>query len=205
MTQRPATIKGEATKARIVSAYAALIVSRGLAATTLDDIRAATGTSKSQLFHYFPGGKEELLMAVARFEADRAMDQMRARVPSLSSWAGWSQWREQLLGEYDRHGRDCPLGILIIEIDRASSGARALVTELTEQLQRMIQTGIENMQADGSVRADLDARRCARSLSAGIHGASALMLTTGSTAYLADVIDTAVEHLRSGIPLSADL
>ncbi|MCK9928129.1 TetR/AcrR family transcriptional regulator [Frankia sp. Mgl5] len=32
---------------------AALIRERGMAAATLDDIREATATSKSQLFHYF--------------------------------------------------------------------------------------------------------------------------------------------------------
>jgi AcrR family transcriptional regulator len=39
---------------------------KGIAKATLDDTRARTGTSKSQLFHYFPEGKDALLLAVAR-------------------------------------------------------------------------------------------------------------------------------------------
>jgi AcrR family transcriptional regulator len=41
-------------------------VGKGIAKATLDDTRARTGTSKSQLFHYFPEGKDALLLAVAR-------------------------------------------------------------------------------------------------------------------------------------------
>jgi len=32
----------------------------------LDDVCARTATSKGQIFHYFPGGKEELLMSTGR-------------------------------------------------------------------------------------------------------------------------------------------
>ncbi len=35
---------------------------------------ARTGTSKGQLFHYFPAGKDELLVAVAQFEADQVLE-----------------------------------------------------------------------------------------------------------------------------------
>src|SRR5258708_3677311 len=49
------TAKGEATRRRIIEGAAAEIRDRGVAATTLDDIREHTQTSKSQLFHYFPG------------------------------------------------------------------------------------------------------------------------------------------------------
>ncbi|MFG1962444.1 TetR/AcrR family transcriptional regulator [Nonomuraea sp. NPDC049028] len=51
------TAKGRATRARIVMGAAELLREQGVALTTLDDIRGRTGTSKSQLFHYFPAGK----------------------------------------------------------------------------------------------------------------------------------------------------
>ncbi|MYS78611.1 TetR family transcriptional regulator, partial [Streptomyces sp. SID5926] len=65
------TAKGRATRRRIVEGAAVELRERGVASTTLDDIMARTATSKSQLFHYFPAGKDELLVEVARFEADR--------------------------------------------------------------------------------------------------------------------------------------
>ena len=45
------TPKGAATRARIVETAADLVLARGFGGTSLDDIRAGTSTSKSQLFH----------------------------------------------------------------------------------------------------------------------------------------------------------
>jgi AcrR family transcriptional regulator len=67
------TTKGRATRQRIVEGAAAEIRARGVAIATLDDVRSHTHTSKSQLFHYFPGGKEQLLLAVAEHEAQRVL------------------------------------------------------------------------------------------------------------------------------------
>ena len=58
------TAKGRATRTRIIEGAAAHLHSAEPGEMTLDDVRAITATSKGQLFHYFPGGKEELLVAV---------------------------------------------------------------------------------------------------------------------------------------------
>ena len=62
------TAKGERTRARIVEAAARLIYERGVAGTSLDDIRSAAGVSGSQLSHYF-AGKDELVQAVIGYQA----------------------------------------------------------------------------------------------------------------------------------------
>ena len=69
------TAKGLATRRRIIEGAAAEIRERGVAVTTLDDVRARTQTSKSQVFHYFPGGKEQLLLAVAQHEAELVLSE----------------------------------------------------------------------------------------------------------------------------------
>ena len=63
------TAKGERTRARIVEAAAGLIYERGVAGTSLDDIRSAAGVSGSQLSHYF-AGKDELVQAVIGRQAE---------------------------------------------------------------------------------------------------------------------------------------
>src|SRR5271163_2321759 len=63
VTAASTTEQGRATKQRIVAAAAELIGERGVAGTSLDDIRAATSSSKSQLYHYF-GDKHGLVEAV---------------------------------------------------------------------------------------------------------------------------------------------
>src|SRR5437899_267487 len=49
----PATAKGRATRERIVQAAAKLVAEKGAAGMSLDDVRARTGASRSQLYHYF--------------------------------------------------------------------------------------------------------------------------------------------------------
>src|ERR1700684_2404903 len=57
------TPKGERTRARIVDAAARLIYERGVAGTTLDDIRAAAEVSGSQLSAYFAATTEKAGLA----------------------------------------------------------------------------------------------------------------------------------------------
>src|SRR5438132_10677974 len=94
------TQKGEATRARIVEAAADLVLARGVGGTSLDDIRAGTSTSKSQLFHYFPGGKSELVHALAEHQAERVLDAQRPWLDTLDSWDAWERWREAVLAHY---------------------------------------------------------------------------------------------------------
>jgi AcrR family transcriptional regulator len=65
------TPKGQATRARIIEGAGQVLRETGVAFAALDGIRAHAGTSKSQLSRYFPRGKEQLLLAVAQYEADR--------------------------------------------------------------------------------------------------------------------------------------
>lgn len=100
---RMITAKGVATRQRIIEGAAAEIRENGVQATTLDHIRARTRTSKSQLFHYFPAGKDELLLAVARHEADRVLADQQPQLGELTSWPAWRAWRDTVVARY----RDC--------------------------------------------------------------------------------------------------
>src|SRR5919109_2573903 len=80
----PRTTKGRATRGRIVDTAAALVFEHGVAATTLDDVRAAAGVSKGQLYHYF-ADKEDLIHGVIRRTIQRVLDAQPA-LAELSSW-----------------------------------------------------------------------------------------------------------------------
>jgi AcrR family transcriptional regulator len=194
------TPKGSATRDRIVEGAAAQIRQHGVASTTLDDVLARTGTSKSQLFHYFPGGKEELLLAVARLEADRVLSDQQPQLGDLTSWPNWLQWRDAVVARYRSQGQQCPLNVLISQLGRATPGARAVVTELLNQWQGEIAAGLRHMQAAGEVDPALDADRTAAALLAGIQGGVVVMLSTGSTTHLEAALDLGLAHLRGYRP-----
>ena len=88
------TAKGAATRDRIVAAAAAEIRERGISAVKLDDIGRRSRTGKSQLFHYFPEGKEQLLLAVAEREAEQVLEDQEPHLGQLTSWDAWAEWRD---------------------------------------------------------------------------------------------------------------
>src|ERR1700735_2646257 len=123
------TPKGAATRDRIIQGASAEIREHGVT-VTLDDIRARTRTSKSQLFHYFPDGREQLLLAVARYEADRVLADQQPQLGHLTSWDAWLAWRDTVLARYRQQGQQCPLNALTTQLGRMTPGARAVVAEL---------------------------------------------------------------------------
>src|SRR5579864_9766182 len=87
------TAKGERTRARIIETAAALIHERGVAATTLEDVKVAAEVSGSQLYHYFPD-KNELVQAVIDYQADAIVNRQRQ---VLSSPNGVEAWRNMVI------------------------------------------------------------------------------------------------------------
>jgi AcrR family transcriptional regulator len=189
------TAKGRATKQRIIEGAAVYLRSDDPGGVTLDDIRAITGTSKSQIFHYFPDGKEELLLAVARYEADRVLGDQQPYLGALASWAAWERWRDSVVARYHAQGRNCPLGALMSQVG-STPGAVEVVTTLLAQWQAHVRRGITDMQAAGLVRGSLDAERVAAAFIAGIQGGVQVLRSTGSTEHLETALDTLIDHLR---------
>jgi AcrR family transcriptional regulator len=190
------TAKGVATRQRIVMGAAALIREAGVGDTTLDDIRLQTATSKSQLFHYFPNGRNELLLAVARFEADRVLADQQPHLSDLSTWDSWVRWRAALLERYERQGPTCPLAMLMSELGRTDPAAQAVTRSLLLRWRSDLATGVRSMQSVGAVRGALDADRFAGALVAGIQGGVAILLATGSSADLEAVLDLMLDQLH---------
>jgi AcrR family transcriptional regulator len=195
------TPKGTATRDRIIEGAATEIRANGVLAT-LDDIRARTGTSKSQIFHYFPDGREQLLLAVARYEADRVLADQQPQLGDLTSWASWLAWRDAVIARYREQGQWCPLNALITQLGRATPGAQAVVTQLMGQWRAEIATGVASMQAAGEISADLDPGRTAAAIVAGIQGGVVMMMSTGDTMPLEAALDLAIGYLQANRPLS---
>ncbi len=191
------TAKGRATRQRIIEGAAAEIRTRGVALTTLDDVMAHTRTSKSQLFHYFPGGKEQLLLAVAALESQRVLDDQQPHLSALTSWAAWQRWRDSVVDRYRRQGQNCPIAVLMSEIGRTTQGAEAVTAELIVQWRGAIATGIRSMQDQGKVADSVNAERAAAALLAGIQGGVGIMLATGDLSYLEAALDEGIDALRA--------
>lgn len=195
---RALTRKGEATRSRIVVGAAAEIRERGVDEVRLEDVMAHTGTSKGQLFHYFPDGKEELLLAVAQHEADQVLLDQEPMLSNLTTWPTWLAWRDRLIERYRAQGVKCPLNGLLGQTGRRAPGAQAIVVGLMWRWQTAIAEGVRRMQSTGDIAADIDADRTAAALLAGIQGGVLLLLSTGRTDHLEAVLDLTIDSLQSG-------
>ncbi|MDX3850118.1 TetR/AcrR family transcriptional regulator [Streptomyces sp. AK02-01A] len=194
---RKLTEKGLATRGRIIEGAVREVRARGVAATTLDDVRNATRTSKSQLFHYFPEGKSGLLLAVARWEADLVLSDQQPYLDELTSWDAWKSWRDVVVRRYREQGQQCPLSTLLSGIGRSEPESRDIVVGLLSSWQERLATGIRRMRDQGEVGAGVDADRSAAALLAGLQGGVVVMLATGSVTHLEIAIDSAIEQLRA--------
>ena len=84
---RRLTARGALTRDRIVRAAAELMHANGVAGTTMDQVVEASGTSKSQLYHYFDD-KDALVTAVIKMQTARVMERHEPHLEQLSSLQG---------------------------------------------------------------------------------------------------------------------
>ncbi|GHE07416.1 TetR/AcrR family transcriptional regulator [Klenkia taihuensis] len=165
------TERGRRTRQRIVEATGRQILAAGIGGTSLDDVRAATLTSKSQLFHYFPGGKAELVRAVAEWEGGELLAAQLPHLEDLSTRASWEAWRAALVDYYIGQGRwACPIGSLANEAAVGDPELAALVADTFRQWASRLAAGVRRMQGVGEVDAAADPDRVAASILSAIQG-----------------------------------
>ena len=193
------TPKGERTRARIVEAAARLIYERGVAGTTLDDVKAAADVSGSQMYHYFPD-KDELVQAVIAHQADVIAGNQRQA--DLGSAEGLSAWRDMVITQA-RSGEGkggCPLGSLAGQLAEADPHARALLASGFEQWQAAIGDGLSRLHDAGHLPDGTDPDALAVTLLATLQGGLLLAQVQRDARPLETAVDTLLELARSGRP-----
>jgi TetR/AcrR family transcriptional regulator, lmrAB and yxaGH operons repressor len=61
------------TKQRMIELTVALLARKGLQGTSFKEVLEASGTPRGSLYHHFPGGKEELVLAALAIAGDQAL------------------------------------------------------------------------------------------------------------------------------------
>jgi AcrR family transcriptional regulator len=197
------TARGAATRQRIVEAAAAHVREHGVAGTSIDDVMRDTATSKGQVFHYFPGGKADLLLAVARHEADRVLSEQQPHLDVLDSWDSWYAWRDLVVQRYRQQGRHCPLTTLLSELGRSDPEVAVVVTDLLERWRLRLAQGIRRLRDSGEVAPHLDPDRVAAAVLAGLQGGATALITTGDSTALESALDLSLDYLRASPPAAA--
>jgi len=196
--REPSTSRGVATRLRILDTACDLVFERGAGAVTLDEILAATGTSKSQLYHYF-ADRSDLIRAVVARQGERVLDLQRPVLGAVDGWAALGRWRDFVVDVVEglscRGG--CPIGSLADDLAVLDEQARIEAASVFEQWQALLADAFRAMVASGQLRPDADLDRMALATLASLEGGLLLAKTTRATVPLEAALDAAIAHLRA--------
>jgi TetR/AcrR family transcriptional repressor of nem operon len=195
---RRLTARGAKTRARIVAAAAELMYIQGVGATTLDDVLAASGASKSQLYHHFDG-KDALVRAVVDHVGQRVIEREREALSHVSTIRGLHRWRDALVQNNAlRHGAyGCALGSLASEVSDHDTLARQALSRLFTEWQGLLAGVLRRLQDGGHLPPEAPIDRLATGLIGALQGGYMLAQTERDVTPMATSIDMALAHLQS--------
>jgi TetR/AcrR family transcriptional repressor of nem operon len=182
------TRKGEATRERIVAAAATQIFERGVARTSLDEVKAAAGVSSSQLYHYFED-KHALVLAVIDHQSNAVLDGQQPLLSHLDSIAALREWADLIVGfQTALHCQGgCPIGTIGAELSETDPQARAHVAAGFQRWEAGIRDGLRAMHDRGELAGDPD--RLASATLAALQGGLLLTQIRRDSTPLRDALD----------------
>jgi len=197
-TGKRLTARGAKTRARIVSAAADLMYIQGVGATTLDDVLAASGASKSQLYHHFDG-KDALVRAVVDHVGQRTIERERDALGHVATFRGLRRWRDALVQNNAlQHGAyGCALGSLGSEVSDHDALARQALAQLFSEWQGLLAGVLQRLQDRGNLREDVSIDQLATGLVAALQGGYMLAQTERDVSPMAISLDMALAHIES--------
>ncbi|MBV9204068.1 MAG: TetR/AcrR family transcriptional regulator [Actinobacteria bacterium] len=196
---RRLTARGAATRARIIDAAASLVYERGFAGTSLDDVMAATGTSKSQLYHYF-ADKDALIREVIKAQLGRIIAaQQAAGLHEISSWEALQRWCDHFVTatRATQGAGGCPLGSLVGELADQSEPARHVLAQCFADWQSDLSEGFTVMRDNGELAAQADPAELALTMLSALQGGLLMAQATRSARPVELALNMALQHLAA--------
>lgn len=184
-------------------AAAEIVHAKGAERMSLDEVMAATGASRSQLYHYFDN-KEALVREVIDFQTGRIIDAAASHLGTLDSREALRAWRDMMVAA-NRTGvvSGCPLGSLANELSPHSEIVRSQLDGSFAAWSATIEEGLHRMQEAGRLERSLDVGALAIAVLAAVQGGILLSKTARDTRPLELALDMALAHidrLATGAP-----
>jgi TetR/AcrR family transcriptional repressor of nem operon len=190
------TAKGKATRERIVAAASELMLLRGVARTTIEDIQQAAAISTSQMYHYF-ADKDDLVAAVIDFQSDNVLGVQHLGLDRIETIEDLHRWRDIMVNLVRGLGcaGGCPIGSMANELSEWDPVARARLARSFAEWENMIRDGLVAVAARGELAKSADVDRIALAMLAGIQGGLLLSQVRRDTAPLEAAVDTMIDHV----------
>jgi TetR/AcrR family transcriptional regulator, transcriptional repressor for nem operon len=183
-----------------VDAAATLMYQRGVRATSLDDVLAAAGSGKSQLYHYFDG-KSDLVHAVIERQLELILDEQEPSLSHTDSWAGIDAWASQYLQLHapPEGPFACPLGTMAAEL-KNDEAYRPSLDAAFRQWEAPLARGLTAMKKRGELSGRADPQRLAAMIIAALQGGMLLARVRDDVTPLQDCLTAALTELRRWAP-----
>jgi AcrR family transcriptional regulator len=174
---------------------ATLMYENGVATTSLDDILAASGTGKSQLYHYF-SDKSDLVAAVIDRQVERVLE-AQPRLAHVDSMQDIERWARQVLRRHRQPGGPfaCPLGSMAAELKNDPAYRPALAAAF-RRWEKPLAEGLRRMRARGELAGRENPDRLAAATIAALQGGMLLGRISGDITPLRDAVNMAVDNIR---------
>jgi len=197
MPGQPRTGRGRASRERIVERAAELFAERGVTATSLDEVLAAAGAGKSQLYHYFRG-RDELVEAAVGLRCAQVLSELTQALGAVASLAELEQALAGFADGYEQMGLPgCPIGSLAAEVAERNDGARLQTAAAFDVWERLFADALERMRGRGELRADASPAALATALLASIEGGMVLSQTRKDPASLRIAVEAGLAQVRT--------
>jgi TetR/AcrR family transcriptional repressor of nem operon len=159
---------------------------------------AATGTSKSQLYHYF-ANKNALICEVVKTQLAQVIAAQQPNLDDVSSWEGLQRWGDHVVSmvRATRGAGGCPLGSLVGELAEQSDSARNELAKSFAEWQSYLSAGMAVMRENGELSADADPAELALGVMSALQGGLLLAQTMRSARPVELALDMALGHIAA--------
>ena len=198
------TRKGHATRARIVDVAARLMFERGVAGTSIDEVRNTASVSGSQISHYFHDKRDLTRKVISARRDDIREFHSQPRLGAIDSLEALRAWADANIADINAVYRQggCVYGSLAGELVEADAEIHDDLAAGYDQWLDLFRDGIAEMRRRGDLRPDADPRHLAVSLVAAHQGGALLTYITNDPEPLRAAVNAAVDYVRSFAPTS---
>ncbi|OBI11086.1 TetR family transcriptional regulator [Mycobacterium sp. E2327] len=196
------TRKGIATRARIIDAAARLMFERGVANTSIEQVRRRAGVGGSQISHYFSDKRDLTRHVIAARRDDVRAFHTRPSLGALDSFDALQAWADAVAADIDTVYRvgGCVYGSLAGELIDADDEMHDDLSAGYDLWIGLFQAGLTAMRDRGELRPDADPRHLATSLVVAHQGGATVTYATGDPEPMRAAVFAAVDYVRSFAP-----